>query len=276
MENLKLCATCGVLKDRTSDFPKNGRIYRANCKECHSNKQKERYKVKKDVINESRREKYDQNRSDILEKNRESYAKHNEKRKEYRNEYYRDNRNEILAHTKTTDYKEKRNKYLRDRRKNDKKFALVNSYRTRLNEVLQKQKQNTYIHLLGCKREEFLDWIEYQFNEVWKWETYARDWVVDHVIPIDFFDLDNDIHRFMCFSWFNLRPFCKKENSVKSNKIELETVKKHQELIDVFIKNKHIQINNRYQADIEIYQWLRRELRYGKNPVRLDNPQPNS
>jgi hypothetical protein len=32
----------------------------------------------------------------------------------------------------------------------------------------------------------------------------------------------------------------------------------------------------RYQGDIEIYDWLRQELKYGKNPYRLGDPQPSS
>jgi hypothetical protein len=48
-------------------------------------------------------------------------------------------------------------------------------------------------------------------------------------------------------------------------------VKEHQNILNNFLK-----INNWYQADIEIYQWLREELRYGKKPSVLGDSQPNS
>jgi hypothetical protein len=46
------------------------------------------------------------------------------------------------------------------------------------------------------------------------------------------------------------------ENLRKSNKIELDTVKQHQKII-----------NKWYQGNIEIYNWPRNELGYGKNPL---------
>jgi hypothetical protein len=50
-------------------------------------------------------------------------------------------------------------------------------------------------------------------------------------------------------------------------KICLDIIKKHQEKIN----------NYGYQSCIEIYDWLRNELKYGNNPCRyMDNQQPSS
>jgi 5-methylcytosine-specific restriction endonuclease McrA len=99
------------------------------------------------------------------------------------------------------------------------------------------------------------------------WDNYSEYWVLDHVIPIAFFNLEDDIHLKQCFSWFNLRPLEKNENSKKSDKINLNIIKQHQEKIN----------NYGYQSHIEIYDWLRNELKYGKNPCRyMDNQQPSS
>uniref|UniRef100_A0A6C0DZP5 Uncharacterized protein n=1 Tax=viral metagenome TaxID=1070528 RepID=A0A6C0DZP5_9ZZZZ len=262
----KKCNSCGIEKHKTEDFPKNGRIYRAICKKCHSAKQIERYNQNRKVHLEKN---YEENRIQILEAGKQ-YRKEN-RDAEQKTEYYSANRDEILQKSKTKDYKEKRNKYLRDRRKNDKFFAMISSYRCRLHEVLHKQKKNSYISYLRCKREQFLDWLEFQFDDKFVWETYGKTWVIDHVIPNDFFNLDDEKHVERCFAWYNLRPCDTKENMNKSNTIILDVVESHQNVINNFTK-----INNWYQADVEIYQWLREQLGYGKNPSVLGNPQPSS
>lgn len=270
----KICKECGVIKNITDEFPKNGRIYRAVCKPCHSNKQKERYEKKNEDERkqhlEKRKEFYVKNKDDILKINKEYRKQNRDVICEQKKKYYLKNRDEILKETKTKDYREKRNKYLQKRRKNDKFFSMINAYRVRINEVLQKQKKNTYITYLNCKREQFLDWLEFQFNGEYIWEDYGKKWVIDHVIPIAFFDLENKDHIQRCFNWFNLRPCNKDDNLKKSDKIVLDIVEDHQNNINNFLK-----INNWYQADVEIYQWLREKLRYGENPSVLDNSQPN-
>jgi hypothetical protein len=268
--NTKTCKSCGIEKHKTDDFPKNGRIFRAICKVCHSDKQKKRYDEDKETYLINKKKYYEENKQSIIVKNKEYRKENRDKICQQKNNYYQLNREEILKKTQTKDYKEKRNKYLQNRRKEDKTFALICAYRARLNEVLHKQKKNTYIEYLNCKREQFLEWIEFQIKDPLKWETYGKDWVIDHVIPIDFFDLEQDEQRYMCFSWFNLRPLLIKDNLSKSNKIYIEAVEQHQNVLNNF-KN----VSYWYQADIEIYQWLRQKLGYGKNPSVLGNSQPS-
>ncbi len=267
MDNKK-CNNCDITKP-LQEFPKNGRIYRAICKICHCEKQKKRYLENHEENLVKKKENYQKNKDIILQNNKVYREANKDSVNEQKKEYYQKNRDEILQKLKTKNYKDKRNKYLQDRRKTDKKFSMVCSYRARLNDVLHKQKQNTYIYYLNCKRNMFLDWIEFQFDNVFKWEDYGKKWVIDHVIPIDFFNLDIHIHREKCFSWFNLRPCCILENMKKSNKILEDIVQDHQNLI-----NKYLEING-YQTNVEIHQWLRQELRYGKNPYVLDNSQPS-
>ncbi len=269
----KICNVCHINK-QIQDYPKNGRIYRANCKSCHSQKQMERYSINNESINNRRRKRYkeltDMEKNIILQKNKEYYINNHEKILDNKNKYYQKNRDEILHKLKQTDYKEKRNKYLQNKRKTDKKFNMICAYRARLNEVLHKQKKNTYIHYLDCNREMFLNWIEFQFNDEFSWCDYGNKWVIDHVIPIDFFDLNIHEHRKRCFNWYNLRPCEINANLTKSNQIILNLVETHQNIIENYIKI------NGYQVNIEIYLWLRNELRYGKNSSVLGNPQPSS
>lgn len=266
----KICKTCNISKKIIFDFPKNGRIYRSNCKICHCNIQKQRYSLNKDEIGIKKKEFYEMNKDIILQTNVEYRKANSEKILLQKREYYIKNRDTILQNVKSKDYKQKRNNYLKQKRKTDKKFCLVNSYRVRLNEVLCKQKKNTYISYLGCTRNQLLDWIEFQLGKTFLWEDYAKTWVLDHVIPINFFNLADHIEQSKCFNWYNLRPLLIKENLEKSNKICLDVIYSHQNVLNEFKK-----ISKWYQTHIEIYEWLRNKLRYGKNPSGLGNPQPS-
>lgn len=251
----KKCTVCNTLKQKTSEFPKNGKNYRSICKICHSNKEKIRYKSNRDNIIQNKRVFYDNNKEYILDRNKTYRDIHKESIQCNKKEYYTKNRERILLKTKEESYKHKRNKYLQNKRMTDKKFCLVNAYRARLNEVLCKQKRNTYIHYLDCTRDQLLEWIEFQFkytDQNISWETYGKVWVLDHVIPIAFFNLDNEIERSRCFNWYNLRPLYTRDNLIKSSNIDFDAVELHSQILQEFRF-----LNKWYQTDVEIYQWLR-------------------
>ena len=255
----KQCTICNIVKNIISDFPKNGRIYRSICKICHTEKEKERYQLKKEEIVLKKKDYYDKNKSEILNQMKIYRDDNKEILLDKKREYYKKNRDIILEKVKSKDYKQKRNKFLQNKRKIDKKFCLISAYRARLSEVLRKQKRNTYIHYLDCTREQLLDWIEFQFDYATPkllWESYGKVWVIDHVIPINFFNLDNDIEKARCFNWYNLRPCLLTDNLTKSDKIDFNIIENHSKILQEFKKK-----NKWYQTDIEIYQWLREKLR---------------
>lgn len=266
---VKQCTNCKIIKEIDKfSFRNDTSNYRNECKECRTSKEKAKYKDNPDFYRDKKKDEYSNNKQVILERNHQYRVNNKDKYNSQCAQYREKNKELIREKTKSKDYKEKRNKYLKDRRKTDSKFCLVSSYRTRISEVL-KNKGNVLsrISFLDCTKDFFYKWIENQFDDKMTWENYVEYWVLDHVIPIAFFNLENEIHVKQCFSWFNLRPLEKNENLKKSDFIDLSIVKKHQEKIN----------NYGYQSHIEIYDWLRNELKYGKNPCRyMDNQQPSS
>jgi len=98
------------------------------------------------------------------------------------------------------------------------------------------------------------------------WENYRTYWVIDHVIPITFFNLEDRYEKLVCTNWTNLRPFEKKANMEKSNKILVDEILNH-----IKILNQISLLNAGYQAYIESSMWRRVELRYGKNSTDEEN-----
>lgn len=261
---MKICLKCNIEKD-LSEYSKNGKYYRGECKLCRTSKEKQKYHENPEYYRTKKNIEYNQNKEIIIERNKEYRKNNSEKVNSQKREYTEKNKEAISLKYKSKEYKDKRNENLKIRRKTDSRFRLVSSYRSRISEILKNTKsESSRLNYLDCSKKDFFDWIEFQFDENMNWDNYVDYWVLDHTIPIAWFNLENEIHKKHCFRWYNLRPFKKEDNLKKSDNIELDTIKKHQEIIDLW-----------YQGDIEIYNWLRQELRYGNNPHGLGNPQPS-
>lgn len=263
---MKICKDCKIEKE-LSQFSINGKNYRSQCKQCRTSKEKQKYHNNPEIFRQKKKEEYTKNKENIIERNKMYRKNNSEKVNAQKSVYRQENKDIIQLKQKSKEYKDKRNENLKKRRSIDSKFRLVSSYRSRISEILKSNySKESRLMYLNCSQQFFLKWIETQFDENMNWDNYVDYWVLDHVIPIAWFNIENETHKKHCFSWYNLRPFKKEDNLIKSNKLLLETIKTHQEII-----------NKWYQGEnIEIYHWLIKEIRYGNNPHELGNPQPRT
>jgi hypothetical protein len=68
------------------------------------------------------------------------------------------------------------------------------------------------------------------------WKNHGIYWHLDHIKPCASFDLKKDENIFKCFNWSNYRPSEKKENILKSNKIDNNLINKYILLKNEFLK----------------------------------------
>ena len=193
-------------------------------------------------------------------KGKEEYQKRREMHLKYRKEYYEKNKIEILAKTKTDEYKQDRNLKKKIRRKHDIQFRIGESLKIRIHEVLKEYKEDSSNYLLGCKKKHIVSWLTYQLNNELTWENYAEYWHIDHVIPISFFDMEQRREHLICFNWMNLRPLEKSKNIAKFNNILMDDIEGHIENLERFIT-----ANNEYQECYNNSIWPRVKLGYGDN-----------
>ena len=85
-------------------------------------------------------------------------------------------------------------------------------------------KNTSYIKILNCSKKELEDYL---FNKLHNGMTFENhgEWEVDHIIPIDSFNFDNqhNINQenlLKCFGYNNLQPLWRNENRQKSNNID--------------------------------------------------------
>ena len=108
----------------------------------------------------------------------------------------------------------------------DAKFKLKKYLRRDLNLALKRQgvqKCEKTLELLGCSVEFFFDYMEEKFTEGMSWENHSfYGWHIDHIIPMEAFDLKQPLHRRACCYYTNLQPLWSTLNLHKSDSYNQE------------------------------------------------------
>ena len=162
------------------------------CIECQTDEGKKYYQTSKD------------DRADYYK----TYRKEN---KEYFNNY---------CHTHYHTNKELYREWNREKYSTDLGFKLKHITSARINQALklyQTLKTARTIEYLGCNVEEYALYLEEQFDGNMNWDNYGEYWEIDHIKPIDAFDLNSEEELYSAFNFKNTQPLSKIENRVKSN-----------------------------------------------------------
>lgn len=100
---------------------------------------------------------------------------------------------------------------------------LRTSLRTRMKMgITETLPSDKHIAYAGCSMRDLRAYIETLWAAGMAWETYgngSNQWVIDHIVPVNAFDLSIEQHRYWCWNYRNLRPLWSQENALKSDLI---------------------------------------------------------
>ena len=132
------------------------------------------------------------------------------------------------------------NEKLRIRRESDEDLRRKGSHRNRVyNMITDKRfKKDLFDEEIGCKPSFLRRWIETQFSGDMTWESYTESFTIDHIIPLDMFDLMNEDDRYLAFHWTNIQP--SSDNFVKHNKYRMDEVAAGVQRAITYIHDKNI------------------------------------
>lgn len=234
-----------------------------DCKECRS----EYNKLNRERIKLKNKEYYENNKETLLGKNKEYRLENSDAIKIQRKEYRE--REEVAIHRKekNKEYLPVRKLKIKERRKNDINFKLSEILRSKVHKMLKNNK-TSYANYIGCDVVFLKKWLEFRFDENMNWTNLGSYWHIDHILPINRFDFTNERHKYICFHWTNLQPLTCFDNQSKSDSLHIHHYFNNIVNINRF-NTKHTQFLG-YQTLIESLEWLRVELRYGKNPSYED------
>jgi len=212
MDNVKKCGKCGEILPLDQFYPRklrSGNIgYYSVCKDC-SNKGRSKWNKEHPERRQIINTKWRQNN---IEKCRAACVKwrrnNPDKQHAASDKWFRDN-------------KERRRKYERDRKINNPNLKLKDNIRRSIRHALKHSKRLAHtIDLIGCSVDELRIHLERQFKNGMTWDNYGRGgWVIDHIIPLSYFNHSDLDQQRRAWHYTNLQPLWAADNLNKSNKI---------------------------------------------------------
>jgi hypothetical protein len=203
----KQCRLCEFIKP-ISDFyfRKSRNTYYHECKLCCSTKSLNNYKLNKNKRSQQMRQYYQDNRKSLVDKNRQHYTDNRlmvlKRHKEWRDEF---------RSTYGTSY----NNF---RYRNNINHKISCNLRSRLYDAVNNRiKSGSAILDLGCSIDELKKHLESKFLPGMTWKNHTVDgWHIDHIRPLDSFDLSNFEEFKKACHYTNLQPLWAKDNWYKN------------------------------------------------------------
>lgn len=138
---------------------------------------------------------------------------------------YRDNHKDYMKKYRSWYYPQNKHKvriWERNRLKTDMIFRLKKSIMVHIYKFLKKHdkiKEYRTIKYLGCSIPKYKLYLESLFTPEMNWSNYGSYWEIDHIIPLNYFDIGDEMDQLEAFNWLNTQPLTIFENRSKSDKV---------------------------------------------------------
>lgn len=127
---------------------------------------------------------------------------------------------------------------------NDPEFKIKKNTHRRLLSLIQKD-DSTKVYL-GTEYGLVKEWLEFCFNKKINWNNHGDYWHIDHVIPLNIFDLTDKNNHLIAFNWKNLMPLEKEINMSKHDSLIPKQIKKHVKNLIKFHSEKNMKLDEDY------------------------------
>jgi hypothetical protein len=171
-----------------------------------------------------KQEYYFKNKEHLTQYKKEWAKKNKEHLQQYKHQYYLDHVDEVKQ--KTKDYyannRELVNKRLVEYRNNNNQARIAHNLRTRIGNIVKGRSSGGRMReLVGCDLGTFIAHLESLWDENMNWGNYGigKDkWSMDHIIPIEWHDLEDNEDCKKAFHFSNTQPMWNPQNASKSNR----------------------------------------------------------
>jgi len=258
---MKVCSKCGEEKSLAEfEIRSDTKKPRGQCKVCRaiymkeyekknakrvSSRKKKFRKENAEHVRAKEKEQRTKHKNRIIDYNKKYNEKNKERQAEYRKEYNRKNK-EKIAEKRKAEYPKRRDERLKQQRlyyklnndkirthrrrrhaermKSDILYRLKHLIRARLScAISNNSKSGKTLDLLGCSIDRLKEYLELQFNTRMSWDNHGLyGWHIDHIKPLDSFDLTKKSELIKACHYTNLQPLWAKDNLIKGSKISKE------------------------------------------------------
>jgi len=215
--------TCKRCRDKIKE--KKKKYYEENVDKIKEQKKKH-YEENTDIIKE-RVKKYREENVDIIkEKKKKNYEENADKIKDYRKKYREENPDKVKKQSKKyrEEYKCEHNREKSKCKICNLQLYLINLQRINLKRCLKLsnlEKTKPSIEYLGCSAEYFIEYFKKKmdlFNQFSEIEMTWDNIHIDHIKPVNSFNLDDEEEFLSCCNYTNLQPLLAEVNLNKSCK----------------------------------------------------------
>lgn len=110
---------------------------------------------------------------------------------------------------------------------------------------------------IGCSPEEYRIHINSKRFDDMLLENYGKDWELDHVVPVELFDLNKEDDLKLCFNYRNIIPMYRMDNKAKGMSIHFsEQIIRKLDKSDIthsLLKKCVDEIHSRYSKYLNLY-----------------------
>ncbi len=211
--------------------PEKRRAYIAEYFKKHrkdiARQKKEYLENHQEEIAAQQKEYYKNHREKKMAYSKEYHEKHRERMVACCREYYKNHKKEVVMQNKK--YRENHRAEVAEwqkKRMSTPEGKIIATLRTRLRNALKgKLKAMPTLKLLECSIKHFRSHIKKQFKPGMNWDNHTKDgWHLDHIRPINSFDLLDPEQQKACFHYTNFQPLWWWENLTKHKKYKSEVM----------------------------------------------------
>lgn len=91
--------------------------------------------------------------------------------------------------------------------------------------VLEKNICVFYAPYFGLDIENLRKWFEVQFEPRVGWDDFGKKWQFDHIIPVTYFDFENEAELKLCWNFANIRVEQFQRNKDRGNRLDVLAAK---------------------------------------------------
>ena len=104
--------------------------------------------------------------------------------------------------------------------------------------------------LIGIDKQGFINNVNKYLLEGMTKENFGKIWGLDHIVPVDLFDINDEAEKKLCYNYQNIIPMFNNDNRVKGASVHFSLAKLETMYTNVYIqqlKEKCLnEITNRY------------------------------
>jgi len=97
--------------------------------------------------------------------------------------------------------------------------------------VLERNRCSFYAPYFGLDIASFRNWIEIQFTGDMNWENFSKTWQFDHIVPVTYFDFDQETELRLCWNFTNIRVEKLHLNKNRGNRVNVLAAKAYFDIL---------------------------------------------